>query len=270
MGLSSLSLMLFSIYILSTIVKFHLVVANSLQSYTPPCSADEHSALLQFKQSFVINTSASSCYYDYGAYPKTLSWKSNRSCCSWDGITCDEETGHVIGLDLSSSCLYGSINSSSSLFHLAHLQSLNLANNHFNYSRVPSAIRNFPRLRYLNLSDLIFSGEVPSEVSQLSKVSTLDLSVNLDRFTGETLLKMNTSTMTRLVQNLTSLQKLHLSFVNISSPVPDSMENLSSLTSLILKDCGIFGEFPTRIFKLPNVKALSVRFNQDLFGHMRA
>ncbi|KAF3957232.1 hypothetical protein CMV_017730, partial [Castanea mollissima] len=45
---------------------------------------------------------------------------------------------HVIELDLSSCNLYGSINSNSSLFHLVHLQSLNLAFNNFNYSQIPS------------------------------------------------------------------------------------------------------------------------------------
>nr|XP_011469225.1 PREDICTED: receptor-like protein kinase 2 [Fragaria vesca subsp. vesca] len=249
MGLSSLSLMLFSIYILSTIVKFHLVVANSLQSYTPPCSADEHSALLQFKQSFVINTSASSCYYDYGAYPKTLSWKSNRSCCSWDGITCDEETGHVIGLDLSGSCLYGSINSSSSIFRLVHLESLNLANNDFNSSQIPPTIRNFPRLRYLNFSYSGFSGRVPSEISHLSKLSSFSIERNYNdnqMFSHEGFLRS-------LAQNLTGLEKLHLSDIDISSSIPDTLANLSHLTSLVLENCSLSGKLP---FSLSNLRHL--------------
>ncbi|PRQ35759.1 putative leucine-rich repeat-containing, plant-type, leucine-rich repeat domain, L [Rosa chinensis] len=145
-------------FILSKFVLSHLVVANSLQSYTPPCHDDEISALLQFKQSFVINMSASS--YE-GAYPKISSWKSNNNCCSWDGIECDEETHHVIGL---ASCLYGSINSNNTIFHLVHLESLNLADNHFDFSQIPHTIRNFPKLRYLNLYFSMLSGQVPSEV----------------------------------------------------------------------------------------------------------
>ncbi|KAK9911012.1 hypothetical protein M0R45_034941 [Rubus argutus] len=49
------------------------------------------------------------------------------------------------------------------LFRLAHLQSLNLAYNYFNSSQVPTSIRNFSRLRYLNLSHSSFSGEFPFE-----------------------------------------------------------------------------------------------------------
>ncbi|KAK9911581.1 hypothetical protein M0R45_035477 [Rubus argutus] len=132
------------------------------------CHDEESSALLQFMQSFTINASASGLV---GAYPKVSSWKpaqggNNTCCCAWDGVECDEETGHVIGLNLRSSCLYGSINSNSSLFRLSHLQRLNLANNHFNYSQNPTSIRNFPRLTLLDLSASVFSGRVPSELSQ--------------------------------------------------------------------------------------------------------
>ncbi|KAF3441584.1 hypothetical protein FNV43_RR15498 [Rhamnella rubrinervis] len=57
------------------------------------------------------------------AYPKVASWEVHRGgdCCSWDGVEYDASSGHVIGLNLSSSCLYGSINSTSNLFQLVHL-----------------------------------------------------------------------------------------------------------------------------------------------------
>ncbi|KAM5554389.1 hypothetical protein ABKV19_022663 [Rosa sericea] len=254
MGISTLCFILVSIPILSTIVLFHLVVANSSQSFTPTCHDDEISALLQFKQSFVIRKSAS----DKGAYPKISSWKSNSSCCSWDGVECDEKTGHVIGLDLSSSCLYGSFSSNNTLFSLVHLQRLNLADNHFNSSQIPTSIRNFPRLRYLNLSYSVFSGHVPSEVSQLSELSSLDLSRN-GMLSNEELLRS-------LAQNLTGLETLDLSSINISSTIPDTLANLSLLTSLTLNDCGLFGKLPGRIFKLQNLKVLSVRDNSALTG----
>ncbi|PRQ56716.1 putative leucine-rich repeat-containing, plant-type, leucine-rich repeat domain, L [Rosa chinensis] len=257
MGLSSLCLISVSIYILSTIVLFHLVVANSLQSYnTPTCHDDEISALLQFKQSFVSRKFAS----DYeGAYLKISSWKSSNSCCSWDGVECDEKTGHVIGLDLSSSCLYGPFGSKNTLFSLVHLQRLNLADNDFNFSQIPTSIRNFPRLRYLNLSYSVFSGHVPSEVSQLSQLSSLDLSQN-DFSSNKELLRS-------LAQNLTGLETLDLSSINISSTVPDTLANLSLLTSLTLNHCGLFGKLPRRIFKLKNLKVLDVRDNRALTGY---
>ncbi|KAJ4835444.1 hypothetical protein Tsubulata_031664 [Turnera subulata] len=67
----------------------------------PPCHDHEKSALLQFKDSFIIDRSAS---YDPAAYPKVEGWKVDREkasdCCLWDGIGCDDITGHVISLDL--------------------------------------------------------------------------------------------------------------------------------------------------------------------------
>ncbi|ONI22459.1 hypothetical protein PRUPE_2G130900, partial [Prunus persica] len=232
------------------------------------CREEESSALLQFKKSFIIDKSASS--YD-GAYPKVSAWKlgggGNSSCCSWDGVECDEKTGHVIGLDLSSSYLYGSIHSNSSLFSLVHLQRLNLSDNNFNYSQIPSSIRNFPNLTQLDLSASVFAGQVPYEVSQLSKLTSLNLCCNLETSSSEGLLKLQPSDMRSLVHNLTSLEILQLNFVSISSTVPESLANLTFLTFLALRECDLVGEFPVRIFNLPNLKSLSVRYNQDLTGY---
>ncbi|KAL6130614.1 hypothetical protein ACLB2K_068993 [Fragaria x ananassa] len=233
------------------------------------CHDEERTALLQFKQSFTINASASGLE---GAYPKVLSWKpaqggNKTNCCTWDGVECDEQTGYVIGLDLRSSCLYGSINSNSSLFSLVHLERLDFADNHFNYSLIPTSIRNFPRLTYLDLSASVFSGRVPAEVSQLVKLSLLDLSYNTDP-SDVGLLKLDESNFRNIVQNLTRLEYLSLRYINISSTIPYSMANLSFLTTLDLHHCELFGDFPVRIFQLQNLKSLFLRENQDLIGHL--
>ncbi|KAJ6303404.1 hypothetical protein OIU77_017307 [Salix suchowensis] len=226
----------------------------------PLCHDEESHALMQFKQSLVINKSASS---DPSAYPKVASWKvdgESRDCCSWDGVECDRDSGHVIGLDLSSSCLYGSIDSNSSLFHLVHLRRLNLADNDFNNSKIPSEIRNLSRLFDLDLSLSAFSGQIPEEILELSKLVSLDLGANS--------LKLQKPGLQHLVEALTNLEVLHLSEVNISAKVPQIMENLSSLSSLFLRDCGLQGEFPMGIFQLPNLRFLSIRYNPYLTGYL--
>ena len=147
--------------------------SNSSSSMQQPlCHDSESSALLQFKQSFLINEYASG---DPSAYPKVATWKSHREeegqgsdCCSRDGVECDRETGHVIDLHLASSCLYGSINSSSTLFNLDHLRTLDLSDNHFNYSEIPFAVGQLSRLRSLNLSISRFFGQIPMELLALS------------------------------------------------------------------------------------------------------
>ncbi|CAL5391016.1 unnamed protein product [Camellia sinensis] len=242
-------------------------MANSLSAEQPLCHADESSALLQFKQTFSINKSASS---DPSSHSKVASWKlrgDGGNCCSWDGVECDEDTGHVIGLDLSSSFLHGSINSSSSLFSLVHLQRLNLADNDFDNSHIPSEISHLLELVSLNLSSSVFSGQVPLEISKLSKLVSIDLSFNVDsaNLGG---LKLEKPGLRSLLQNLTNLKVLRLNDVSISSEVPDTLANLTSLAILGLENCGLHGEFPISIFYLPNLQVLDVSSNGYLTGHL--
>nr|XP_048330766.1 receptor-like protein 7 [Ziziphus jujuba var. spinosa] len=244
-----------------------IVVANSFTSFQPSCHDNERSALLQFKESLVIvNESASLCN------PKVLQWNSygvnTSNCCLWDGVQCDEVTGHVIGLDLSSSCLFGSINSNSTLFDLVHLQRLNLAGNNFNYSKIPVPIGKLLGLTYLNLSRSAFSGQIPIEISYLFKLSQLDLSLNYNGNVEQKVLELKNQDLSSLLQNLTSLEVLDLSFVNISSIVPSFLSNLTSLTSLSLTSCGLHGEFPAAIFQLPNLRILDVGSNKKLNGYL--
>lgn len=106
---------------------------------------------------------------------------------AWDGVECDQDTGHVIGLELESSFLHGSIDANSSLFDPVNLQTLNLADNYFNYSQTPSEIARLSMLSTLNLSHSVFYGQIPSEISGLSRLVSLDL---FDSFHNVGLLKL--------------------------------------------------------------------------------
>ncbi|GMN27692.1 hypothetical protein TIFTF001_001762 [Ficus carica] len=221
------------LYIFPVLVILSCTSCYLILPVQPLCHKDESIALLQFKDSLTANNSASR---GPAAYTKMASWKAvengtEADCCSWDGVKCDENTGHVISLDLSSSCLYGSIMSSSSLFSLTHLQMLNLADNHFNYSRIPPELGRLSKLTYLNLSSSFLTG-LPSEISLLSNLSTFDLG-----------------------------------YVNVSSKMPDFLVNLSSLTSLIMRNCGLYGEFPEKLFHLPKIQVLIFQVNSNLTGH---
>ncbi len=98
------------------------------------------------------------------------------------------------------------------------------------------------------------------EILQLSKLYYLDLSQNT--------LKLQNPDLRSLVEKLTNMKKLFLSDVNISSALPNSFSNLTSLTSLFLTNCLLHGEFPTGIFRLPNLEDLRVLFNPDLTGYL--
>ncbi|KAG4937394.1 hypothetical protein JHK85_052313 [Glycine max] len=257
-GLSTQFLLIYSL--------FSFTVAKCLL-FVPPtrCHEDESYALVQFKESFVISKSAS---YNPFSYPKIASWNATTDCCSWDGIQCDHQTNHVIGIDLSSSQLYGTMDANSSLFHLKHLQSLDLADNHFNYSRIPSRIGELSQLRYLNLSQAYFFGEIPQQVSRLSKLLSVDICGTFysDSDNADYLLSLKISTLRSLIQNSTNLEILLLDLVTISSSVPDIFTNITSLRQLSLYNCELYGEFPARIFHLANLRHLDLENNLNLRG----
>ncbi|XP_017985305.1 PREDICTED: LRR receptor-like serine/threonine-protein kinase GSO1 [Theobroma cacao] len=229
-------------------------------STTPLCSHNEASALMKFKSSFSIDETASGECEDTGtpSYPKTDSWKEGTDCCSWHGVTCDNITGHVIGLDLSCSWLYGVIPSNSSLFHLSHLQNLNLAYNDFNGSKMSSEFAQFTSLMQLILTGSVFAGQIPLQISHLSKLVSLDLSWNHYQTLDKRILG-------GLVQNLTEVRQLFLDGINMSSINPKVLMNISSsLSSLSLGDCGLQGKFPKNIFHLPNLMLLNLEGNGEL------
>ncbi|KAJ4725237.1 Receptor-like protein [Melia azedarach] len=226
------------------------------------CSVEQSIALLQFKQLFSFYKSSSiDCERYQQSYPKMMYWKENEDCCSWDGVTCHMATGHVISLDLSCSWLHGKIPSNISLF-FPHLEKLNLAFNYFSFSNISSAFSKFPALTHLNLSCSYFRGrgQIPPEISHLSKLVSLDLSYNLD-------LTLETPVWYWLLQNLTELQELVLDTVDMSYIELDSFKNLSSsLTYLSLRYCSLQGNFPESIFRRPNLQTLTLQGNIGMSG----
>ncbi|GLT90249.1 hypothetical protein SLE2022_081920 [Rubroshorea leprosula] len=234
-------------------------------STTHLCSHEEALALLQFKTSFSINFTAPNpdLCEDYYTKPhsKTESWKEDTDCCSWDGVSCDNVTGHVIALDLSCSLLFGTFPSNSTLFLLKNLQSLNLAFNDFRLSKIPPEISQFTRLKHLDISFSRFSGQVPTEIAHLPKLVSLNLS-NFYTFDSNSYyldsshrLILETTTLRSLVQNLSEVRELVLSGVNMTSVNPRFFMNLSSsLTTLDLSESLLRGNFPNCIFRFPILK----------------
>ncbi|XP_016718385.2 receptor-like protein 6 [Gossypium hirsutum] len=236
---------------LSLFLFFPHLYASFSSSLSHSCSS-----LIQFKNSFSITEDASlSCNK---SHPKTNSWKEGTDCCLWDGVTCDHLNAHVIALDLSCSWLYGNFPSNTTLFLLPHLQKLNLAHNDFNYSKIPSEFGQFTSLFYLNLSNTGFVGEVPSQISHLSKLVSFDLSLNFD-------ITFDNHALEGLVHNLTEVRHLFLDGIRMSSINPHVFTNLSSsLRSLSLAYCDLQGKFPMNIFDLPNLNLLNLGNNQNL------
>ncbi|KAF8037517.1 hypothetical protein BT93_B0420 [Corymbia citriodora subsp. variegata] len=278
------------------IIPLHLASPETLPSVSPTkCHEQEWSALLEFKQSLFHPELETGPLY--GDPSKLKSWKvEDGDCCSWEGVECDEGTGYVTGLDLSQSCLSGPINSKASLFRLAHLQSLNLAINDFNYSQIPSAIGDLVELTSLNLSASYFA--VPDAVANLSSLISLGLlSCNLQGTFPTTISELPRQQLLNLgdnpelsghlpefhlhnpmkslslwttnfsgslptsLGNLAFLSKFDISQSNLSRNIPSSIGNLTQLIMLNFQDNKLSGEIPSSVGKLVQLSYLYLGMN---------
>ncbi|XP_052288535.1 receptor-like protein 7 [Citrus sinensis] len=207
---------------------FNFTFANfTASSVLPLCHDDERSALLEFKERH-INRDLDAWKFD--CRPKAASWKPEEGdvdCCSWDGVHCDKNTGHVIKLDLSNSCLFEIINLS--------------------------------RLSYLNLSGTSLSGQILSEILELSNLVSLDLSLN-DGPGGR--LELQKPNLANLVEKLSNLEILDLGDAFIRSTIPHNLTNLSSLTFVSLRNCELEGRILSSFGNLSKLLHLDLSLNE--------
>jgi Leucine-rich repeat (LRR) protein len=133
----------------------------------------------------------------------------------------------VIGLNLSSKGLEGKLIPNSTLFQLVHLQTLDLSNNDFSDSHFHSEFGGFQSLTHLDLSHSYFEGEIPTQISHLSKLQSLYLSGN--EFVWKDI------TLKRLLQNATGLRELFLDYTNMY------VFNKTKLYSFALQPIFLFG-----------------------------
>ncbi|AES99987.1 putative leucine-rich repeat-containing, plant-type, leucine-rich repeat domain, L [Medicago truncatula] len=264
-----------SFFILLPYFAFHfflLLLLTHFTSYTLSlCNHHDSSALLQFKNSFSVNTSSQPDIWSRCSSfsSRTESWKNNTDCCKWDGVTCDTESDYVIGLDLSCNNLKGELHPNSTIFQLRRLQQLNLAFNNFSWSSIPIGVGDLVKLTHLNLSNCYLNGNIPSTISHLSKLVSLDLSSYWYEQVG---LKLNSFIWKKLIHNATNLRDLHLNGVNMSSIGESSLSMLknlsSSLVSLSLRNTVLQGNISSDILSLPNLQRLDLSFNQNLSGQL--
>ncbi|KEH28329.1 LRR receptor-like kinase, putative [Medicago truncatula] len=176
---------------------------------------------------------------------------------------------HVIGLDLSCNNLKGELHPNSTIFQLKHLQQLNLAFNNFSESSMPIGVGDLVKLTHLNLSYCYLSGNIPSTISHLSKLVSLDLSSYWSEEVG---LKLKSFIWKKLIHNATNLRELHLNSVDMSSITESSLSMLknfsSSLVSLLLRNTGLQGNLSSDILSLPNLQRLDLSFNDNLSGQL--
>ncbi|KAF3657729.1 putative protein-like [Capsicum annuum] len=246
------SLMLNMGYMQFSFLLFLYFCLISFSSSIPhPCRKDQSVALLNFNKTLTVDPLLVILSYSY----PTSSWNMSRDCCSWDGVICNEMTGHVIELNLGYGGLVGVINSTSSLFQLSHLQRLDLSMNNFSNSHISPEFDTFSSLTHLDLSWSYFSGlfgTISESIFHLPNLETLDLSENdqLNGYFPKT--KWNSSA---------SLMKLDLNYVNFSDNLPKSLGYLTSVHSLSLAYCNLRGRIPESLSNLTRIKSLYLQYN---------
>ncbi|GLT59096.1 hypothetical protein SLA2020_319350 [Shorea laevis] len=128
---------------------------------------------------------------------------------------------------------------------------------------LPSSLLNLTSsLEQLSLRNCSLQGNFPSQVFQLTKLVSLNVSDNYDLLLDNTKFQL-------LVHNLIELRSLNLSSVNMSLVVPSSLLNLtSSLEQLSLRNCSLQGNFPSQVFQLPSLQLIDLSYNYYLRGNL--
>ncbi|KAK2441388.1 receptor protein EIX2 [Trifolium repens] len=238
------------------------------------CNEKDEETLLIFKKG--INDSSNG---------KISTWSTEKDCCAWEGVHCDNITGRVAELDLKNQYLKGEINFS--ILELEFLSYLDLSNNEFDVINIPATQHNITHasnLFYLDLTPLstdTLHMDNLDWLSPLSSLKYLNLSyIDLHKETNwlqavitiPSLLELqlsycnlNNFIINQSIEylNLSSLVTLVLSGNNLTSSLSNEFLNLTKdVTYLDLSYCNIHGGIPLSLINFKNLRYLDLSFNQ--------
>ncbi|CAA7058269.1 unnamed protein product [Microthlaspi erraticum] len=219
----------------------------SLILYTLASPTFQRDALLEFKKEFPIGVPDPNPF----VVSPLSSWNtSSGDYCSWEGVTCDANSGKVISLVLRWISFNGSLKSNSSLFKLQHLHHLHLVYCDLR-GEIPSSLGNLSHLIELDLSSNSLVGKIPLSIGNLKQLSALSLGSN--HLIG----KIPSS-----LGNLSHLVYLNLLYNHLVGEVPSSVGNLNQLILLELSGNNLSGNIPVSFANLKKLSVLDLSQNQ--------
>ncbi|PRQ42886.1 putative leucine-rich repeat-containing, plant-type, leucine-rich repeat domain, L [Rosa chinensis] len=247
----SMTIPLFSCHFL--ILIYHVSLSVLILVVSGQCSSNQQqSLLLQLKNSLNFEPALST---------KLVKWNNVSDYCSWEGVSC--KGGCVTHLDLSWESISGGLDNSSALFGLQYIEHLNLANNNFNYTPIPPKFNKLASLSYLDLSNAGFAGQIPIEISHLTRLVILDLSTFY--LPGTPVLQLEHPDLNMLIGNLSEIIELHLDGVNISAQGAHWGQAISSslpkLRVLSLSSCNLLGPIDVSLLKLQSLSEIRIESN---------
>ncbi|KAJ1407961.1 Leucine-rich repeat [Sesbania bispinosa] len=240
------------------------------------CNENDRGILLSFKQGIV------------DGFNQLSTWSTEKNCCAWTGVHCENITGRVTKLDLKRTSLVkegqykylkGEINLSL-LLQLEFLNYLDLSENEFYVISIDHNVTLASNLHYLDLSFNYLQMDNLQWLSPLSSLKYLNLSgIDLHKETNwlqlvATMLpslselrlsqcNLNDISPSLEYVNFTSLVTLDLSQNNFNSELPYWLFNLSGhISYLDLSWSHIHGEMPCSLLNLPNLRYLDLSYNQ--------
>ncbi|KAJ0538672.1 putative endo-polygalacturonase [Helianthus annuus] len=234
-----------------------------------PCIATERLVLIQLKNNLIDHAN------------RLSSWVG-KDCCSWSGVVCNNITGNVQEIHLrgpdddihghchgsydtedeleeaSKQMLGGTI--SPSMTKLLQLTYIDLSCNDFGLIPIPAFFGSFQNVRYLNLSRSQFSGEIPHQLGNLSKLCVLDLH-DVPLYTN-----LHSKSL-KWLKDLKELQHLDMGNIDLAR-ASDWFQVISTLPSLLELHCSLCGlvQLPSNPTTVRFTSLIALDLSYNLFS----
>ncbi|CAL1373927.1 unnamed protein product [Linum trigynum] len=200
------------------------------------------------------------------------SWTDSDHFCNWFGVACDLlPSQRVTSLDLHGQNLVGTL--SPHVANLTSLRYINLTENSFR-GEIPQPLGNLLQLQCLDLRFNSFEGEIPTNLTRCSQLKYLLLEANnlwgsipveIGSLSKLEFLRVGNNNLTGWLPpslgNLSLLVNFGATYNNLTGTIPESFGLLSRLASINLGCNQLFGSVPLSLFNISSIKSFAIAWN---------